>query len=127
MAWKKQIGIPKIERDRHIIDADGKVVGRLATEIARLLIGKHKPTYTPHIDGGDFVEVQNVSKMKLTGNKWEQKEHIRTSGRPGGLKRVTMKKLKEEHPEKVLEHAVRYMLPKNKQQTARMKRLKITA
>lgn len=126
MAWKKQIGMPKIERKRHTIDAEDKVLGRLSTEIAKLLIGKHKPTYTPHIDAGDFVEVKNVSKIKLTGKKWDQMVHFRSSDRPSGVRRVSVKKLREENPERILEHAVRYMLPKNKQQVARMKRLKIT-
>jgi large subunit ribosomal protein L13 len=127
MAWKKQIGMPKIERTRHTIDAEGKVLGRLATEIARLLIGKHKASYTPNVDSGDFVEVTNASKIKLTGKKWEQMVHFHSSDRPGGIKRVPVKKLRDDgHPEEILKHAVRYMLPKNKLQSIRMKRLKIT-
>ncbi len=115
-----------MERARHTVDAEGRVVGRLATEIAALLIGKQKPTFTPNIDSGDFVDVKNVSKIKLTGKKWDQKVHYRSSNRPGGIKRVSMKKLREERPERILEHAVKYMLPKNKFQSERMKRLKIT-
>lgn len=125
MAWNKQKGMPKIERNRHVIDADGKVVGRLATEIAKLLQGKHKASYVPNVDAGDFVEIVNASKVKLTGKKWDQKKHFHASGRPGGIKSVTMRRLKEEKPERILEHAVKYMLPKNKQHTARMKRLTI--
>jgi len=118
--------MPKIERKRHIIDAEGKVLGRLATEIAKLLIGKHKPSYTPHIDGGDFVEVKNASKIVLSGKKWEQMVHYRSSNRPSGVKSVSVKKLREEEPERILKHCVEYMLPKNKQQAIRIKRLKIT-
>ena len=118
--------MPKVERNRHEFDADGRVVGRLASDIAKLLMGKHKATYTPNVDMGDFVTVTNAAKVKLTGLKWEQKEHFRSSNRPSGIKSVTMKKLREEKPERILEHAVRYMLPKNKFQSERMKRLKIT-
>ena len=125
MAWKNTKGMPSIERVRHTIDVAGKPVGRVATQIATLLQGKHKATFTPHIDGGDFVEVINAAKVKLTGKKLDQKEHFRTSGRPGGLKRVGVRKLMEEKPEEVLSHAIRYMLPKNKHQGERMKRLKI--
>lgn len=125
MAWKNTKGMPTIDRKHHRIDAEGKAVGRLATQIATLLQGKQKATFTPHIDAGDFVEVFNAAKVKLTGNKLDQKEHFRTSGRPGGLKKVGMRKLMEENPERILEHAVRYMLPKNKHQSDRMKRLKI--
>lgn len=126
MAWKNNAGMPKIDRARHIIDAEGKVVGRLASEIAKLLQGKHKATYIPHIDAGDFVEVVNGAKVKLTGKKLDQKMHFHASGRPGGIKQKSMRVILAEAPERVLQHAVRYMLPKNKQQTERMKRLKIT-
>lgn len=118
--------MPKVERAHHQIDAEGKVVGRLATEIAKLLMGKHKASFTPNVDGGDFVEVTNASKVKLTGKKWDQKMHYRSSDRPGGVKKISMRKLQEERPERILEHAVRYMLPKNKHQSDRMKRLTIT-
>jgi large subunit ribosomal protein L13 len=123
MPWKKQTGMPRIVRARHVLDADGRVLGRLASEAATLLTGKRKPSYVPHVDAGDFVEVRNASKVKLTGKKWEQKEHIRSSGYPGGLKRVSVRKLREERPGVIIEHAVRAMLPKNKHRTARMKRL----
>ncbi|MCW1892524.1 MAG: 50S ribosomal protein L13 [Candidatus Uhrbacteria bacterium] len=127
MAWKKQIGMPKIERKHHVIDVEGKVVGRVATQIAKLLQGKHKATYVPHIDAGDFVEVLNAGKIVFTGKKWEQKKHFLSSNRPGGIKAVGMDALRTTKPAKILEHAVRYMLPKNKQHTIRMKRLKISA
>ena len=119
--------MPKITRETHTIDATGKVVGRLATQIATLLQGKHKPGFVPHIDAGDIVHVTNAAKVNFTGKKWEQKAHFHSSNRPGGVKRVPVSKLREERPEEILRHAVRYMLPKNKQQTERMKRLKITA
>lgn len=126
MAWIKKAGMPKIERTHHVIDAEGKAVGRLASEIAKFLQGKHKATYVPHIDAGDFVDVINGAKVKLTGKKLDQKMHFHASGRPGGIKQKSMRVVLAEAPERVLEHAVRYMLPKNKQQTERMKRLKIT-
>lgn len=127
MAWKKKPGMPKITRETHTIDATNKVVGRLATQIATLLQGKHKPGFVPHIDAGDSVHVVNGAKINFTGKKWEQKVHFHSSNRPGGVKRVPVAKLREERPEEILRHAVRYMLPKNKQQGERMKRLKITA
>ncbi len=123
MAWKKQIGMPKVVRTTHEIDASGKVVGRLATRIATLLIGKHKPTYVPHIDAGDFVKVTNVGNIVFTGKKWEQKVHFRTSNRPGGLKRTPVSRLRVERPGEILRHAVKYMLPKNRTQATRLKRL----
>lgn len=119
--------MPKVTRETHTIDATGKVVGRLATEIATLLMGKHKPDLVPHIDAGDFVHVTNAAKVNFTGKKWEQKVHFRSSNRPGGIKRISMTKLREENPAEIVRHAVEYMLPKNKQQSDRMKRLKITA
>ncbi len=123
MAWKKNTVSSKIVRQTHEIDAAGKVVGRLATRIATLLVGKHKASHVPHIDGGDIVKVVNSDKVVLTGKKWQQKVHYRTSNRPGGLKQVTMEKLREENPSQILRHAVKYMLPKNRTQAIRMKRL----
>lgn len=127
MAWKKHIGMPKIERKHHVIDVEGKVVGRVASQIAKLLQGKQKATYVPHIDAGDFVDVLNAGKIVFTGKKWEQKKHYHSSNRPGGIKAVGMDTLRATKPEEILKHAVRYMLPKNKQQAERMKRLKISA
>jgi large subunit ribosomal protein L13 len=126
MPWKKLPGMPVVKRAKIEIDASGQVVGRLATKIAHILVGKHKATYTPHIDGGDFVKITNVKDIVFTGKKWEQKVHFRTSNRPGGLKRTTVKKLREDNPSEVLRHAVKYMLPKNRTQTIRMKRLTIS-
>jgi large subunit ribosomal protein L13 len=128
MSWNtKKRGMPKVARETITIDATGKVVGRLATEVAKLLQGKHKPDHIPHVDGGDFVKIINASKIEFTGKKWEQKVHFRSSNRPGGIKRVPMSKLRTENPAEILRHAVKYMLPKNRTQTDRMKRLKISA
>lgn len=130
MSWnakKQKRGMPKVTRQTHTIDATGKVVGRLASDIARLLQGKHKPAYIPHVDAGDFVKVINVSKIALTGKKWEQKVHFRSSNRPGGIKRVSMAKLRAENPTEILRHAVKYMLPKNRTQSIRLKRLTLSA
>lgn len=130
MSWNEtsaKRGMPKVTRETHVIDASGKVVGRLATQIAKLLQGKHKPGLIPHVDGGDFVKVINAAKIELTGKKWEQKVHFHSSNRPGGIKRVPMDRLRKENPAEILRHAVRYMLPKNRTQDPRMKRLKISA
>ncbi len=125
MAWKNRRGMPKIERETVEIDATGKVVGRLATHIARLLMGKHRPNYTPHIDSGAVVKVTNADKLVYTGKKMEQKVLFRSSNRPSGIKRLPVAKLQAERPGDVLLHAVKYMLPKNRTQDERMKRLHI--
>ena len=125
MAWKNRRGMPKIERETVEIDATGKVVGRLATHIARLLMGKHRPNYTPHIDSGAVVKVTNADKLVYTGKKMDQKVLFRSSNRPSGIKRLPVAKLQAERPGDVLLHAVKYMLPKNRTQDERMKRLHI--
>ena len=102
-----------IERQRLVIDASGKTLGRLATEVARLLRGKHKPTYTPFADTGDYVIVVNASKMVLTGKKLDQKLYRHHSGFPGGMTEIDYKTMMDKKPEKVLEIAVKGMLPKN--------------
>ena len=102
-----------IERQWLVIDAEGKTLGRLATEVARLLRGKHKPTYTPFADTGDYVIVVNASKMVLTGKKLDQKLYRHHSGFPGGMTEVDYKTMMDKKPEKVLELAVKGMLPKN--------------
>lgn len=117
--------MPKIQRQTHDIDASGQVVGRLAAKIAGILMGKHKASYVPHIDAGDFVKVTNASKVIFTGKKWEQKVHFKSSNRPSGIRRIKVSELKENNPAQILHHAVYYMLPKNQTRTARMKRLKI--
>ena len=125
MAWKNRRGMPKIVRETVEIDATGKVVGRLATHIARLLMGKHRPNYTPHIDTGAIIKVTNADKLVYTGKKMEQKVLFRSSNRPSGIKRLPVAKLQAERPGEVLVHAVKYMLPKNRTQDERMKRLHI--
>lgn len=117
----------EIRRGTHKLDAEGKVLGRLATEIATYLMGKHKPEFSKHMDMGDFVEVTNAQKIKLTGNKEKQKVYRSHSGFPGGFKEVTVAKLRKEQPEKIIAFAVKGMLPKNRLQSKRMKRLLITA
>ena len=102
-----------IERKWLLIDAEGKTLGRLATEVAKLLRGKHKPTFTPFLDTGDYVIVINASKMVLTGNKLDQKKYRHHTGYPGGLKEVDYRTLMAKNPEKALELAVKCMLPKN--------------
>ena len=105
------------------IDAEGQSIGRLATQIARVLIGKHKATYMPNIDGGDFVKVKNAAKAKLTGAKVEQKEYFHYSGYPGGMKVRTAKEKIKTDPGWMIRHAVSLMLPKNKLRAPRIKRL----
>ena len=102
-----------IERKWLLIDAEGKTLGRLATEVAKLLRGKHKPTFTPFLDTGDYVIVINASKMVLTGNKLDQKKYRHHTGYPGGLKEVDYRTLMAKNPEKAVELAVKGMLPKN--------------
>ncbi len=103
----------EIERQWWLVDAEGMVLGRLATQVAQILRGKHKPTYTPHLDAGDHVVVVNASKVALTGNKAEQKTYFRHSGYMGGEKHIPYKRMLEKHPERVIELAVKGMLPKN--------------
>src|SRR2546429_8987057 len=102
----------EVRRDWYLVDASGKVLGRLAAEIARRLRGKHKPEYTPHVDTGDYVVVVNASKVRVTGRKTERKVYYRHSGYPGGLKETNFAKLRATKPERVLQHAVKGMLPK---------------
>jgi large subunit ribosomal protein L13 len=116
-----------IERGWWLVDADGVVLGRLASEVAHRLMGKHKPTYVPHLDTGDHVVVVNAGKVVLTGNKLLTKEAIRHSGYPGGLKRVPYSKLMVQKPEQAIESAVRGMLPSTKLGRAMLKKLKVYA
>ena len=104
----------EIERRWYIVDAEDKVLGRIATEIARVVRGKHKPHFTPHLDTGDFVIVINAEKVRLTGNKLEGKMYYKHSGYTGSLKATPAGKMLEKHPERVIMHAVRGMLPKNR-------------
>jgi large subunit ribosomal protein L13 len=114
-----------VERKWHVIDASGKTLGRLAGQVARLLMGKHKPQYAPYLDCGDYVIVLNASKIKLTGNKAKQKTYVRHSGYPGGIKVVNFEKMLETHPTRVIEHAVKGMLPHNLLGDAMLKKLKV--
>lgn len=111
------------ERKMHKIDADGKAVGRLASQIAILLRGKNKPEYKPHLDQGDIVEVSNIGKLKFSGKKLEQKKYYHYSGYPGGLKETKMSDLAKKDPAEILRRAVREMLPPTKLRTGMLKRL----
>jgi large subunit ribosomal protein L13 len=102
----------EVENQWHVVDADGMVLGRLASQIAQVIRGKHKPTFTPHMDGGDFVVVVNAKKVRLTGRKMEQKEYFRHTGYVGNEKFTPVAKMLETHPERVIEKAVFGMLPK---------------
>lgn len=114
-----------VKREWYLVDAEGKVLGRLASEIARRLRGKHKPIYTPHVDTGDFVVVVNVDKISLTGKKLTDKMYYRHSGYPGGLTSTPAGKMLKEKPERLLHLAVRGMLPKNSLGRKMLKKLKI--
>jgi large subunit ribosomal protein L13 len=113
------------ERNWVLIDAADKVVGKVAVEIASILRGKTKPVFTPHVDTGDFVVVINADKVKLTGNKLEQKTYYHHSGYMGGIKAATAKSLMAENPEEILKHAVKGMLPKNSLGKSMFKKLKV--
>ncbi len=114
-----------IERQWHVIDASGKTLGKLATEIANLLMGKHKPMFAPNIDTGDYVIVLNAGKVRVTGKKTRQKTYYRHSGYPGGLKAETFEEMIIKHPTRVIEHAVRGMLPHNSLGRAMFRKLKV--
>ena len=116
-----------IKREWHVIDASGKVLGRLATQIAGLLMGKHKPIFCRHLDIGDFVVVINAEQVRVTGNKAKQKLYYRHSGYPGGLKSVSLERVMQTHPTRVIEHAVKGMLPHTRLEAKMMKRLRIFA
>lgn len=114
-----------MKRKTHTIDATGKVLGRLASEIAILLRGKHKPDFLPYKDMGDFVVVKNVGKLKITGKKIEQKKYFHHTGYLGGVKEISLKTLFKENPDQVFKKAVWGMMPKNKLRAEMIKRLKI--
>jgi len=115
----------EVERKWYVVDAEGKSLGRLASQIAKILQGKHKPTYTPHVDTGDYVIVINAEKIVLTGKKLTQKKYYRHSGYPGGLKEQTAKEILEKYPERLIEKAVKGMLPKTKLGRHMFKKLKV--
>lgn len=112
-----------VERKWYIVDAEGEIVGRLCSKIAAVLRGKHKPSYTPHTDTGDYVIVINADKVRFTGKKWDQKEYITFSGYPSGQKRIIASKLHEKKEYAIIESAVRGMLPKNTLGRAMFKKL----
>lgn len=115
----------ELEAQWHVVDASDQVLGRLATKIARVLQGKHKPAYTPHVDTGDFVIVINADKIKVTGSKAEQREYQTYSGYPSGQNVYTYRTMNQKHPEKVIELAVRRMLPKSKMGRNMLHKLKV--
>tara|TARA_B100001094_G_scaffold333292_1_gene410371 strand:- start:1512 stop:1940 length:429 start_codon:yes stop_codon:yes gene_type:complete len=116
-----------VKRDWYVADAQGKTLGRLATEIARRLRGKHKPEYTPHVDTGDYIVVINAEKVTVTGNKAKDKMYYSHSGFPGGLKQINFENLIEKKPELVIENAVKGMLPKGPLGRAMFRKLKVYA
>lgn len=117
----------EVQRDWYVIDATGQTLGRLSTQIATLLRGKHKPTFSPNLDGGDFVIVVNAEKVHLTGNKTEQKVYYRHSGFPGGIKRIPFKQMLAKRPENIIRLAVKGMLPKTRLGRQQLVKLKIYA
>ena len=116
-----------MKRDWYVVDADGKTLGRLATEVARRLRGKHKPEFTPHVDTGDYIIVVNAAKVRVTGNKASAKTYYWHSGYPGGIKEATFEKLIGAAPHRVIESAVKGMLPKNSLGRAMLRKLKVYA
>jgi large subunit ribosomal protein L13 len=117
----------EIEREWYVVDAEGQTLGRLASRIAPIIKGKHKPIYTPHLDCGDYVIVINADKVRVTGQKMDQKFYHRHSGYPGGLRSISLRDQLATYPERVLQSAVKGMLPKNKLGRRMIKKLKIYA
>lgn len=115
----------EVQRDWFVVDAAGKTLGRLASEIAFRLRGKHKPQFTPHVDTGDYIVVVNADKVAVTGRKAEQKTYYRFTGYIGNMKSITFDKLIVEHPERAIEYAVKGMLPRNRLGRAMFKKLKV--
>ena len=116
-----------VERDWYVIDADGKTLGRLATEVARRLRGKHKPVFTPHVDTGDYIIVVNANKIHVTGNKESDKMYHHHTGYPGGIKSISLGKLRQKKAEQIIEIAVKGMLPKNTLGRAMFRKLRVYA
>ena len=115
----------EVRREWYVVDADGKTLGRLASEIARRLKGKHKPIFTPHVDTGDYIIVVNAGKVRVTGNKLKDKMYYRHTGYIGNMKSISLEKQLDKHPERVIETAVRGMLPRNPLGRAMMKKLRV--
>ncbi len=116
-----------VKRDWYVVDASDKVLGRLASEVARRLRGKHKPEFTPHVDTGDYIVVINAGKVAVTGDKEDKKQYHSYSGYQGGLKTVSLKDMRKRHPERIIETAVRGMLPKGPLGRALIRKLKVYA
>ena len=114
-----------VERNWYVVDAAGKTLGRLASEIAQYIRGKHKPTFTPHVDMGDYVIVVNAEKVKLSGKKWDDKKHYSHTNHPGGINEITYRELRAKDPEFIIEKAVKGMLPHNKLGRKMVKKLKV--
>lgn len=114
-----------VSRKWYVVDAENKVLGRLASEVAKILRGKHKPMYTPHVDTGDYIIIVNADKVVLTGNKWTQKLYRWHTGYPGGFREVAAEKMRQRRPERIVELAVRGMLPKTKLGRAMFRKLKV--
>ena len=114
-----------IQRQWHVLDASGKILGKLATQAAILLLGKHKPIFTPNLDTGDFVVIINAEKVRFSGRKEEKKVYYRHSGYPGGLKSVSLEEMMQADPTRVIQKAVKGMLPTNRLRAVRMKKLKV--
>jgi large subunit ribosomal protein L13 len=117
----------EVQRDWYVVDATDQTLGRLATQIATLLRGKHKPTFSPNLDGGDFVVVVNAEKVRLTGRKEDQKMYYRHSGYPGGFKAIPYRRMMNNHPDRILRFAVKGMLPKTRLGRQQIVKLKIYA
>lgn len=117
----------EVERKWYVVDAEGKTLGRLASQVAAILRGKNKPTFTPHVDGGDYVIVINAEKVAVTGKKRSEKIYKRHTGYPGGLRELTFEQLLEKHPEEIVRHAVKGMMPTGKLGRQMFKKLKVYA
>lgn len=117
----------EVDRKWYVVDAEGQTLGRLSSEVAKVLTGKNKPEYTPFVDTGDFVIIINAEKIKLTGHKMEQKVYRHHTGYPGGLREVSIENMLDKHPERVLEKAIKGMLPKSKLGRAMYRKLKVYA
>ena len=125
---KSYIAKPQeVERKWYVVDADGQTLGRLASEVAAILRGKKKPTYTPHVDTGDYVIVINAEKINVTGKKRKEKSYKRHTGYPGGLREITFEKLQAKNPEEIIRHAVKGMMPKGVLGRQMYKKLKVYA
>ncbi len=111
----------------HLVDAEDKILGRLATKVAMILMGKHRPEYTPHVDTGDFVIIVNAEKIHMTGKKWTTKQYDRYTGYPGGHKSLSAEEMREKHPHKIVFEAIRRMLPKNRLGRQMLTKLKVYA